>query len=69
MAYPKGEIKLKTDCLGCRAHRGDGCALKYKITHKTIFERFTKPVPLEICPKPRTYALYHRLMKLKKKKL
>jgi hypothetical protein len=61
---------MKRDCYDCKALysvRGDGdrCTLRYKLGHKRIYvsrdqnkgtaEYVDTPIPLEECPKPRTY--------------
>lgn len=57
--------KPKKNCNGCKALRGIGleqeCQLNYKISieKKETDDPKTKvqiAIPLEICPKPRTYA-------------
>jgi hypothetical protein len=62
---------LKKTCDRCRAYGRGCCSLGYKV--KMVNEKFLKPfnafievmVPLERCPKPRTYDEYYLQRKLK----
>ena len=67
-------MRVKKSCDGCRAiGRSDRCNLGYKtkilyIPIKAFGDRELKRmVPLEPCPKPRTYDGYYLQMKFKVK--
>lgn len=66
---------MKKSCNGCRAHSGGSyCKLGYitKILYIPILtfgnRELEKMVPLEPCPKPKTYDDYYLQQKLKVKK-
>lgn len=47
--------KPRKDCLGCLCSEERFCQLGYDIKHQTLHSLgFTKPVPMEPCPKPLT---------------
>lgn len=71
---------MKRNCKGCRAlkyHIGPYCELGYKT--KYVSEKIggfegnkdyyvERLIPQEECPKPKTYAEYFRLLKIKRSK-
>ena len=64
---------MKKTCNGCRAISRDFCYLGYatKIIYKDYkdFSPITILIPLEKCPKPKTYNEYFLQMKLSKDRI